>query len=165
MKNTFLKYTFLFFAFVLVASCSSDDDGPAEAPPVKFRASIGGQNVRTDNVNATLSNNGARLTIVVPSDTGIITLSVGSNEADAPEITTETYVVDEAGSFEATVNAGAVIFSSNPDLGGAITITEINLEEMTVFGSFTATLANTIDIEDTIEVTNGALFNVNFTVQ
>lgn len=165
MKKTFLKISLLFFALVFVTSCGSDDDGPAEAAPVKFRALIAGQNVRTDVVTATLSNNGGRLSINVVTDFGPLTMTVGSSEADAPAVAVQDYIIDETGTAQISINSLDANFSSSPELGGSITISEINMEEMTVFGSFGAILANNLDDDDTIAITNGALFNVNFTVQ
>lgn len=165
MKKTFLKISMLFFALVLVTSCSSDDDGPAEAAPVKFRALIGGENVRTDNVTATLSNNGGRLSINVATDLGPLTMTIGSSAVDAPVVAVQTYAIDETGTFQVAINSLDANYISSPELGGSITISEINMEEMTVFGSFGAIIANTLDDTDTITITNGALFNVNFTVQ
>jgi hypothetical protein len=165
MKKTFLKISFLFFALVFVTSCGSDDDGPAEAAPVKFRASIAGQNVRTDNVNATLSNNGGRLSITAVTDFGPVTITLGSVIPDAPAITVQTYIIDDTGNAEIRISSLDVNYSSNAELGGAITISEINMTEMTVFGSFSATIVNSLDSTDTIAITNGTLFNVNFTVQ
>ena len=165
MKKTILKISMLFFALVLVTSCGSDDDGPAEAAPVKFRALIAGQNVRTDVVTATLSNNGGRLSINVVTDFGPLTMTVGSSAVDAPAVAVQDYIIDETGTAQISINSLDANFSSSPELGGSITISEINMEEMTVFGSFGAILANTLDDTDTIAITNGALFNVNFTVQ
>ena len=165
MKNAFLKCTFLVLTLLVVASCSSDDDGPAEAAPVKFRALINGQNVRTDNVTATLSNDGKLLSVVAPTDLGSLTITIGSNAADAPEIGVQTYTIDDSGNAQIRINSLDVIYSSTPELGGAITISEINSQELTVFGSFSATVVNPTDSNDSVTITNGALFNVNYTVQ
>lgn len=84
MEKTFLKISMLFFALVLVTLCGSEDDGLAEATPVKFRALIAGQNVRTDVVTATLSNNGGRLFINVPTDFRRLTMTVGPSAVGCP---------------------------------------------------------------------------------
>ncbi len=165
MKKTFLKISILFFALAFVTSCSSDDDGPAEAAQVKFRTTIGGQNVRTDDVGGILSNNGGRLSIVAITDVGTITITVGSVATDAPAITDRTYVIDDTNTATISLNTGSETYNSNADVGGEIIITSIDLTQNTVFGSFTTTLVNTIDSEDTLTVTNSALFNVGFTVQ
>ncbi|MEP0264751.1 DUF6252 family protein [Dokdonia sp.] len=165
MKNIILKFSLLLFITSVAVSCSSDDDGPAEAAQVKFRASVGGQNLRTDNVSGTLSNNGARLSIVAITDIGSITISVGSTVADAPAITDETYIIDDTNTAGVMLSSGDVFYTSNADLGGEVIISSIDLTENTVFGSFNTTIVNTIDGEDTLTVTNTALFNVNFTVQ
>lgn len=165
MKKTILKISVLFFALVFVAACSSDDDGPAEAAQVKFRASIGGQNVRTDNVSGTLSNNGGRLSIVAMTDVGSITINVGSTAVGAPAITDQTYVIDDTNTAAISLNTGSAFYNSNADIGGEIIISSIDLTQNTVFGSFNTTLVNTVDSEDTLTVTNSALFNVAFTVQ
>ncbi|WP_299214529.1 DUF6252 family protein [uncultured Dokdonia sp.] len=164
MKKTFLKISILFFALVFVTSCSSDDDGPTEAATVKFRATVGGQNLRTDNVSGVLSNNGGRLTVAAVTDFGSITISVGSGDVDAPAVTNQTYVINNTGTAGITLNSGGAIYTSNADLGGEIIITNIDLTENTVFGSFNTTLVNTLDSEDTLTVTNSSLFNVGFTV-
>jgi len=163
MKNAFLKCSFLFFALVFVASCSSDDSGPEEAAPVAFRASIAGQNVRTDNVNATLSNGGRQLTIVAPTDFGALTITLGTNAPDSPFVTNRTYQIDDTGNASIRISSLDANFSSNAELGGSITISEFNTQEMTIFGSFSATVVNSIDSSDTLSITNGALFNVNYT--
>ena len=165
MRNAFLKFGMLLFAFVVVMGCSSDDDGPAEAPPVKFRALVGGQNVRTDNVTATLSNNGRMLSITAPTDLGPLIMTIGSNAPDAPEIAVETYAIDDTGNVNVRIIAPDFVYTSSPELGGSITISELNTQEMTVFGSFGAIVVNPGDPDDTIAITNGALFNVNYTVQ
>ncbi|WP_299675657.1 DUF6252 family protein [uncultured Dokdonia sp.] len=165
MKNAFFKCTLLLFAFVLVASCSSDDSGPAEAPPVKLRASVNGTNIRTDNVTATLSNNGRRLSIVAPTELGQLVITIGSNDPDAPEITAQTYLVDDTGNVEIRISSADSNFTSTPELGGGVTISEINTQEMTLFGSFAGTIVSASDSDSILSITNGALFNVNFIVQ
>lgn len=165
MKKTFLKISILMCALVFVTSCSSDDDGPAEAAQVKFRATVGGQNLRTDNVSGVLSNNGGRLTIAAMTDIGSITISVGSGVADAPMISNQTYVISNTGNAGITLNSGGAIYTTNADIGGEIIISNIDFTQNTVFGSFNTTLVNTLDSEDTLTVTNSSLFNVGFTVQ
>jgi hypothetical protein len=165
MKKTFLKISILFFALAFVTSCSSDDDGLVEAAQVKFRTTVGGQNVRTDDVGGILSNNGGRLSIVAITDVGTITIVVGSVAADAPAITDRTYVIDDTNTGTISLNTGSDFYNSNADLGGEITISSIDLTQNTVFGTFNTTIVNTVDAEDTLTVTNSSLFNVSFTVQ
>lgn len=167
MISKIFKITFVVLVFGLFTSCG-DDDTPAEAPNVKFRATVNGESFRTDNTTATLTNEGKVITIVGVSETGnqTITIRVGSTEEDAPLIMSQAYnTASEEIPASIRYSFGTENFQTNLETTGVITLNSFDLDPNFIFGSFSGELANTMIPTESIMISNGALTGVTFTVQ
>lgn len=168
MISKILKVTVVVFALGLFTSCNSDDEGPAEAPSVKFSATVSGDNIRTDNATAVLSNEGKLLTIIGISETGsqTITLTIGSNADDAPLVMEQSYnTADEVLPASIRLTSGGQTFVTNVDTTGAINLNSFDLVANFVFGSFNGELGNTAIPSETISIANGAVTGIEIEVQ
>lgn len=163
MISKFLRLSFIVLAIVAIASCNSnDDDGPAEAPQVKFSAQVAGSPFRTDNATGVLSNDGKTLVITGTNDVGeSISLRVGNFTNESPTIATGTYEINEDNLAAITYSSGGQTLSTDVDAGGFITISNFDESENTVFGSFVGTVQSSEAGQ--VQITVGSLFNITYT--
>lgn len=165
MISKFLRLSFIVLAIVAITSCNSnDDDGPAEAPQVKFSAQVAGSPFRTDNATGVLSNDGRTLVITGTNDSGqSISLRVGNFTDESPIVATGTYEIDEDNLAALTYSVGGEMLSADVDAGGFITISNFDESENTVFGSFAGTVQSAEAGQ--VEISFGSLFNISYTEQ
>ena len=164
MISKFLRATFLIGAVVAFVSCGSDDEGPAEAAQVKFRAQVGGASFRTDTASGVLSNSGKTLSITATNDVGeTIIIRVGNFTEGSPVVAAGTYQIDETDLASISYAPGGETLMPVLDAGGVVTLSSFNVDEKTVFGSFTGTVTGADAGE--ITITAGSLFNISYTEQ
>ncbi len=167
MNLRFLKIAVLFITFGLLTSCG-DDEGPAEAPSVKFRASVGGAAFRTDTPTAVLSNDGRRFVVTATNDTGSekLTLTIGSSNPDAPLVMEQSYnTADEILPASIQFETGGVTYRTNLETVGSINLNSFDLDLNFVFGSFSGELKNIAISDDFLSVTSGSMTGIEITVE
>lgn len=167
MNLRFLKIAVLLITFGFITSCG-DDEGPAEAPSVKFRASVGGAVFRSDTPTAILSNDGKLFVVTATNDLGseTFTLTVGSSNPDAPLVMEQSYnTASETLPASIQFETGGVTYKTNLETVGAINLNSFDLDLNFVFGSFTGDLENVAVPDELLFVTSGNMTGIEISVQ
>lgn len=168
MISKFLKMAPVLLIVGLFFGCG-DDDTPAEAMSVKFNATIEGENLRSDDVVASLSSEGKVLTIVGTDDTGgqTITIRVGSDTEAAPLVMEQSYdVTDESLPVFIRYTTGGQTFQTSVDTSGMININSFDpINDIFVFGAFRGELVNNSNPSEGITISNGAFNGVELITQ
>lgn len=166
MISKFLKVSVIILALGLFTSCSSDDDTPAEAPLVKLRANVNGVNFSTDNATAVLSNDGKQLIIEGNTASDVLRLTIGGPADNLDPVAEQSYILDGSSIATITYTTSGVSYFNRVDIdGGIINLNSFDMSNNTIFGSFNVTLSTNADQDNIIELTNGSINNLLYTVE
>lgn len=157
MKKISLLFT-LFFIGLTIVSCSNDDDFQLTAPYVSYdfngeKTYIAGEN---DEKKASVDDNG-------------IVLAAGTQFANKPwsTIITMSFRILGEGvyndvNFYVSKNAGSYTsLDENEETNGIVTVTEIDVQNHTISGTFSFTAYNIYDTT-TAEVTTGVFEKIPY---
>ncbi|WP_432670288.1 DUF6252 family protein [Flavobacterium sp. SM2513] len=169
MKTKFSFGVLALFFFATFLSCSSDSDGNSTAN-ASISANIDGQSWSS-------IQNGVTATVTSLEDEGITknVLQVIAIKADQSTITLQlpidslvegTYTFDsESSGMLSYSNLTAFSFYSSgaaPQGTFSITISNVNLTQNTISGTFSGTVYDMMDSGDSKQITNGVFQNVKF---
>lgn len=156
----------LFFSFFILFNCSSNDDSDRSLAEIEL--DIDGAHFELNSIGTALSNGGRFLAIDGVNDSGDqIVIRLGSFYDDDADLLAETTYNVEG---ESTVFYGVnlvnnpqttEIFAITESSGGVISITNIDMNNNKVSGTFSGTAID--GLGSTFVITNGSFNNLTFT--
>lgn len=150
-----------------MVSCNTDDGGDDidESPMENFSASIDGEIFEAQNISATLSNDGERLVIIGNDGSESIIITIGTEFENLETVQEQTYVLDGNNAGTVTYTIQGEEYLNRVDISGAfITITNLDLSNKEISGSFSASVS-TINDPAVLLVSNGILDKISFIIE